>query len=419
MVPKLTQTQTQKKSEHHVHLEGTLSPTLLFELAAKNSISLPPFSPPPTNTNTNTNTTPESQSESQSQKEQEQEPYDKAFTSPNHLQSRYIEKGFTSLDDFLHYYYIGFRVLITQSDYADLTYAYLSRAVRSANLRHAEVFFDPQMHLSRGVSVETVVAGFWEGVGRVRDEFFGGDGDESESGGGITALLIPCLLRDLDPRDGRGCFEGMLEGGWFSSSSFESSPEGEKTKKGGGSLGLGLAGIGLCGTEIGKDPSLWKEGVFDVAKTKGIRRTAHVGEEGPASYVMAAIEQLGVERVDHGIRAVEDEAVLDALVEKGIMLTVCPLSNVKLRAVEGGMAGVPIRKLLERGVKFSLNSDDPAYFGGYLQENYCAVQEAFGLSVGEWAVIARNAVEGSWCGEARKGEIRREVEEVLAKWENV
>ena len=199
-------------------------------------------------------------------------------------------------------------------------------------------------------------------------------------------------------------------------SDFESSSEGKK--KGGGSAS-GLAGIGLCGTEIGKDPSLWKEGVFDVAKNKGIRRTAHAGEEGPASYVMSAIEELGVERVDHGIRAVEDEAVLDALVEKGIMLTVCPLSNVKLRAVEGGMEGVPIRKLLERGVKFSLNSDDPAYFGGYLQENYCAVQETFGLSVGEWAVIARNAVEGSWCGEERKGEIRREVEEVLAKWENV
>lgn len=354
------------KCEHHVHLEGTLSPDLLFALAAKNNIALPPPSPEAAATTSPVNT---------------QDPPDPAFTSPATLQSRY--ETFSSLGDFLHYYYIGFRVLLTASDFEDLTYTYLARAATTANLRHAEVFFDPQGHTPRGVPLAHVISGFHAAAARAKSDF------------GISALLIPCLLRHLPVEDSAACLEEMLSGGWFASGQ--------------------LAGLGLCSTELGKPPGLWKE-IFMRAKAHGIRRTAHAGEEGPAGYITSAIAELGAERIDHGVRAQEDEEVMDHLREAGVMLTVCPISNVKLKGVQD-IKEVPVRRFLEKGVRFSLNSDDPAYFRGYVMENYCAVQEAFGLSVEEWGVIARNAVEGSWCGEEKKGEVMAEVEAVVREWE--
>ncbi|KAK0613615.1 hypothetical protein B0T14DRAFT_499065 [Immersiella caudata] len=338
------------KCEHHVHLEGTLSPSLLFALASKNNIPLPPSSDDP------------------------------SFHSPTTLSSRYT--AFSSLDDFLHYYYIGFRVLLTPSDFESLTYEYLAHAATSANLRHAEIFFDPQGHTTRGIPISHVIDGFHTAAARAKAEF------------GVTASLTPCLLRHFSVEDGMACFEEMLSEGWYRDGKLE--------------------GIGLCGTEVGKEPVMWK-GIFDKAREEGVRRTAHAGEEGPAGYVRDAIEVLDVMRVDHGVRAAEEKEVMDMLVEKGVMLTVCPVSNVALRAFRA-VGELPLRKFLERGVKFSLNSDDPAYFGGYIQENYCAVEEAFGLSVEDWAVVARNAVEGSWCGEERKRDLLEEVEEVFKGW---
>jgi adenosine deaminase len=343
------------KCEHHIHIEGSLTPELLFALSAKNRVPLPSATEDP------------------------------AFASPQALEERYAR--FSSLDDFLAYYYIGMRVLVSREDFSDLAYSYLTRTARVANLRHAEVFFDPQAHLERGVSIETVVEGLLDG-GRRAEAEIAGAGDSSRR---LTVMFVPCLLRHFSVENSEACFELMRGKGYFADGS--------------------LAGLGLCSTELAKPPQDWA-GIFAAAGEAGMRRTAHAGEEGPAGYVIGALDSLGVQRIDHGVRAAEDEAVMERLAREGVMLSVCPLSNVRLRGVER-IEQVPIRKFLDRGVKFSINSDDPAYFSGWLQDNYCAVQDAFGLSRDEWKTIATNAVQGSWCGEERKKEILGEVEEVF------
>jgi len=345
------------KCEHHIHIEGSLTPSLLFSLSAKNSIPLPSVSEDP------------------------------AFASPEALNERYAR--FSSLDDFLAYYYAGMRVLVTARDFSELAYEYLAGQARDANLRHAEVFFDPQAHLERGVDIETVVWGLLDGKRRAEEEV-------AKSGGKrLTVLFIPCLLRHLSVDDSAACFELMRGKGYFADGS--------------------LAGLGLCSSEVARPPGNWA-GIFADARREGIRRTAHAGEEGPPEYVVGALDVLGVERIDHGVRAVEDEGVMERLSREGVLLTVCPMSNVRLKGAER-IEHVPIREFLDRGVRFSINSDDPAYFEHWLQDNYCAVQEAFGLGREEWKTIARNSVEGSWCGEERKREILEEIEEVFRETE--
>lgn len=279
------------------------------------------------------------------------------------------------------------RVLISTNDFADLTHAYLIRAW-GEGVRHAEVFFDPQAHLSRGVGIETVVDGLLEGKRRAVAEI----ASRTEGGGKMTVLFIPCLLRHLSVEDSMSCFELMDAKGYFS---------GDEPV---------LAGLGLCSSEIAKPPGNWAE-IFALAGKKGIPRTVHAGEEGPAEYVTAALDELGAVRIDHGVRAGESDEVMERLARDGVMLSVCPMSNVCLKGVEK-VADLPIRKFIEKGVRFSVNSDDPAYFGGYIQDNYCAVQEAFGLNMGEWRDIARNAVEGSWISDERRAELLGEIEEV-------
>ncbi|KAM7206364.1 adenine deaminase [Rhypophila sp. PSN 637] len=348
------------KTEHHMHLEGSLSPELLFRLSAKNNIPLP---------------SPET---------------DPAFSSVESLYERY--SNFTSLDDFLHYYYIGFTVLVHESDFEELAYAYLSAQSKEANLRHAEVFFDPQVHLSRGITIDTVVKGWESALARVQKE--------EEEGGlvDITAELIPCFLRHLDVEDSERCLSLLVDGGFLLAE--------EKPSR--------LAGIGLCSTELDKPPSTWAP-IFSIANKNGIRTTAHAGEEGPAEYVTAALDDLHVKRIDHGVHAADDEELMERLAREQVLVTVCPVSNVRLK-VKQKLQDVPLRTFLEKGVRFSLNSDDPAYFGGYLQGVYCAVQEVFGFSVHEWDVIARNGVEGSWCSEERKTRLMREIESVVGVW---
>lgn len=363
------------KVEHHLHLEGSLSPELLFHLAHKNAVRLPSSS------------------------------LDPAFASPSTLHERY--QDFTSLDDFLHYYYIGFSVLVTVSDFEELSYAYLSRAAREANVKHAEVFFDPQVHVARGVEIETIVQGWERALWRIREK------DKID----LTASLIPCFLRHLDLQDSGRCLGLLLGGGYLTAP--ETGPvdgaDGEENgKSNGSSKEPRLKGIGLCSTEIAKPPSTWKS-IFDIAREKGIRRTAHAGEEGPAEYVTAALDELQVERIDHGVRAADDEKVVERLARERILVTVCPVSNVKLKIKEK-LEHVPLRTFLDRGVRFSLNSDDPAYFGAYLQEVYCQVQEAFGFTVREWEVIARNGIEGSWCDGERKEVVLKELEDVVGAW---
>ncbi|KAK1989629.1 adenosine deaminase [Colletotrichum falcatum] len=335
------------KCEHHIHIEGSLGPELLFQLAAQNGIPLPADRDP-------------------------------AFRSVGALRERY--RNFTSLDDFLHYYFIGFSVLLTAADFEELGYAYFSKA-HSQNVRHAEVFFDPQAHTARGVSYGTVV----EGLRRARRR--------AEADFGMTVEYIVCILRHCPVEDGMRAFAEARDAGHFRDGT--------------------VAGLGMSSSEAAYPPAMFAA-VYDAAREAGVRRTAHAGEEGPAAYVAAALDELGVERVDHGRRAAEDAALLARLAAVGTLLTLCPVSNVVLRGVPD-VRGMPVRDLLDRGVPFSINSDDPAYFGAYVLENYCAVQEAFGLSVAEWRGVARAAVEGSWCSDGRKAELLREIEGVVTR----
>ncbi|KAL6877641.1 hypothetical protein HDV57DRAFT_500140 [Trichoderma longibrachiatum] len=337
------------KCEHHVHIEGTISAELLFSLASKNGISLPAD--------------------------------DSAFVSPTTLRARY--KRFTSLDDFLHYYFIGFSVLLGVSDFEVLTYDYLSRAY-SQKVYHAEIFFDPQAHTSRGVTYQTIISGLNVAKQRAERDF-----------PKLSVEFIPCLLRHLPVASGHRMLTELLETGHFSDGT--------------------LVGFGMSSTELERHPSLYKD-IYDAARAAGVANlTAHYGEEGPSDYVKDALSLLGVRRIDHGQRSAEDEELIAQLAETSTMLTLCPISNVVLKGVES-MQELPIRKFLEAGVKFSINSDDPAYFGCYIQENYCAVQEAFGLSVGDWEKIARGAITGSWCSRARQEQLLKELDEVLQQW---
>ena len=328
-----------------MHLEGALSPSLLFTLAARNSITIPTS--------------------------------DAAFASPTALLERYTR--FSSLDDFLHYYFIGMKCLITEQDFEQLAWEYFLKA-KSDGVVHAEVFFDPQAHTGRGVAYETVVKGFTMACQRAEQELE------------LSTKLILCLLRHLPLEDSKTTYDQAkldLETGL-------------------------LAGLGLDSSEKGFPPRAWKE-IYGTAKTKGIRRTAHAGEEGPVEYIREALSELDVERIDHGIRLAEDQDLMREVADKKILVTMCPLSNVRLRCVKH-IKELPIRKFLDNGVSFSINSDDPAYFGGYILDNYCAVQEAFRLEPREWESITKAAVEGSWCNYSRKHSLLELLNETMVRF---
>lgn len=337
------------KCEHHLHIEGSLSPSLLFSLAKINNVALP---------------------------DSEE---DNSFKSAEALESRY--ERFSSLDDFLRYYYIGMSVLITSADFESLAYEYFTRAHQDG-VHHAEIFFDPQAHTSRGIAYTTVVGGLSAAQKRAEKDF------------GLTSKLIMCFLRHLPASDADSTYQTAATLGHFSDGT--------------------LAGIGLDSSEVGYPPELFRE-VYASAKEAGIRRTAHAGEEGDTSYISRALDICNVERIDHGIRLVEDDALLKRVAKNKTLLTVCPLSNVRLRCVTK-VSEVPIRKFLDAGVRFSINSDDPAYFGGYILDNYCAVQEAFSLSLDEWKYIADGAIEGSWCDKERKTILLQKVQDCVAKF---
>jgi adenosine deaminase len=235
------------------------------------------------------------------------------------------------------------------------------------------------------VTLDTVVKGFDRACQRAEKDL------------GITSKLIMCFLRHLPVNEAKDTLQAAISGGYLDVQA------GEERRV--------IEGLGLDSSEVGFRPELFAE-QFAEAEKMGVRRTAHAGEEGDPSYISGALDSLHAERIDHGIRLVEDPALLQRVIKENILLTVCPLSNVCLQAVQN-VGQVPIRKFLEAGVKFSLNSDDPAYFGGYILENYCAVQEAFDLSMDEWKVIAENSIQGSWCGEKRKRELRSMLEQCL------
>ncbi len=317
--------------ELHLHIEGTLEPELIFDLAARNGVTLP-------------------------------------WASLSELRAQY---EFDDLQSFLNLYYRNLDVLRERVDFGDLTRAYLERA-RTAGVRHAEIFFDPQAHTSRGIPLLTALGGVHDAL------------DTSEADWGISTKLIVTFLRD------RPAAEALAMLGEILASDFR------------------IDGIGLDSAEVGYPPELFTE-VFELARANGLHLVAHAGEEGPPAYVWQALDLLGVERVDHGIRSLEDEALLDRLVRERIPLTVCPFSNVRLRVIDT-LADHPIVRMLDRGLLACINSDDPAYFGGYIDDNLAALDREFGLGPDRLALLARNGIEASFLDAAGKAALAAEVD---------
>ncbi|NVM96250.1 adenosine deaminase [Arthrobacter wenxiniae] len=321
------------KAELHLHIEGTLEPELILELAARNGKVLP-------------------------------------HPTLAGLRAQY---QFTDLQSFLDLYYANMAVLVTEADFADMTRAYLGRA-REAGVRHAEVMFDPQAHLARGIPLTTAVAGISSVLADSFDEF------------GITTGLIAAFLRDRPEDDALDVLGQLL------------------------AMDAPIIGIGLDSAEVGNPPSKFIR-LFDRARDAGLRLVAHAGEEGPPSYVWDTLDLLGAERIDHGIRCVEDSRLVERLATGQVPLTVCPLSNVRLRAVDT-LAAHPLPQMLASGLNVSINSDDPAYFGGYAGANFAALVDEFGFDADTLERLAGNSIRSSFARDARKEELLAE----LAAW---
>ena len=270
---------------------------------------------------------------------------------------------FGNLQDFLDLYYQGMSVLRTEQDFYDLTWAYFAR-VAAQKVSYVELFFDPQGHTSRGVSFETVL----DGIARARAD--------AAAKLGLKSRIIMCFLRHLDEADAERTLDAAL------------------AHKG------RIVGVGLDSSEAGFPPSKFKN-VFRRAREEGFRLVAHAGEEGPPEYVWEALEVLGVDRIDHGNRAMEDATLVKRLAKDRIALTVCPLSNLRLRGVRD-LREHPLKRMLDRGLVVTVNSDDPAYFGGYVGENYSTIQKALGLKDAEMRTIARNGFAASFMADEEK-----------------
>jgi adenosine deaminase len=278
--------------------------------------------------------------------------------------------AFSNLQDFLDIYYQGADVLRTEEDFHDLALAYFRR-VAGDGCRHVELFFDPQTHTDRGIPFGVVADGLLAGMA------------EAERAYGITSKLILCFLRHLD------------EAGAFA------------TLKAAEPYLDRVCAVGLDSSEVGHPPVKFEK-VFAAAADRGLKRVAHAGEEGPPAYVWEALDRLHVDRIDHGNRSLEDEALTARLVKDGMTLTVCPLSNLKLCVVKD-LADHPLKRMLELGLKATVNSDDPAYFGGYLAENWVAVAKAVALTRGDLITLARNSFTGSFLEPA---EVQRRLAEI-------
>lgn len=300
------------KAELHLHIEGTLEPELMFELAARNGVDLP-------------------------------------FSNVESVRAAY---QFTNLQSFLDIYYRGAAVLRTEEDFADLMRAYLQRAIADG-VKRAEIFFDPQTHTARGVRFETLMRGF--------------DAAQQGLAAQIDSALILCFLRHLpedDALDTLSDAEPFLDQ---------------------------VVAVGLDSSEVGHPPEKFAR-VFKRAKSMELRAVAHAGEEGPPDYIWQALDLLGAERIDHGVRSLEDPDLVKRLADDQIPLTVCPQSNAKLRVV-GSLADHPIRRMLDAGLNVSIHSDDPAYFGGYVGDNYLNTAQALDLSESELTRIAANSIQ--------------------------
>ena len=324
------------KAELHLHIEGSLEPELMFELARRNKVSIP-------------------------------------FDSVEGVRAAY---DFSNLQDFLDIYYAGAAVLQTEEDFHDLALAYFRRAAAD-NVRHAEIFFDPQTHTDRGIPFGVVAEGLLAGMKRAEREL------------GVTSKLILCFLRHLDEH---AAFDVLHRAEpWLDR----------------------IEGVGLDSSEVGHPPSKFQR-VFERAGQMGLKRVAHAGEEGPPEYVREALDLLHIDRMDHGNRSMEDEALIERLAASQMTLTVCPLSNLKLCVVKE-LKDHPVPEMLRRGLHVTLNSDDPAYFGGYVNDNYRRLAEAVGLTREQVTRLARNSFEGSFLSEPEKAARVAEVEAYAAE----
>jgi adenine deaminase len=324
------------KCELHIHIEGSLEPELMFALARRNNVRLP-------------------------------------YESVEAVRRAY---RFANLQDFLDIYYQGMSVLVAEQDFYDLAYAYLQRA-RADNVRHVEMFFDPQGHTGRGIAFGTVIGGLSRAIADARRQF------------GIEASLIMCFLRHLDEADAQRTLDAAL--------AFRDR----------------IVGVGLDSSEKDHPPRKFAR-VFARARDAGLFVTAHAGEEGPPRYVWEALDVLGVERIDHGNRALEDAALVGRLARERMALTVCPLSNLRLRVVDD-LARHPLRRMLDKGLVVSVNSDDPAYFGGYINDNFRAVSDALTLSRDEIGALVRNSFQASLMSAGEKDRALADVDRIFAE----
>lgn len=325
------------KVELHLHIEGTLEPELMFELAQRNKVAIP-------------------------------------FSSPQAVRDAY---QFHNLQSFLDIYYQGANVLITEHDFFDLTWAYLLRC-REDNVVHTEIFFDPQTHTERGIAFETVINGINRALEQAQTEL------------DISSQLIMCFLRHLDEAS---AFETLAQ----------AMPYKDK-----------IIAVGLDSSELGHPPEKFAR-VFQAAREAGFLTVAHAGEEGPAQNILDAIYLLGISRIDHGVRCVENPDLVKQLAESRMPLTVCPLSNIKLKVFDK-MEQHNIVDLLETGLCVTINSDDPAYFGGYMTDNFVAVVEAHPISPKQIAQFSLNAIEASFIESSRKVTLSRGVNDYLANF---
>ncbi len=317
------------KAELHLHIEGTLEPEMMFDLAARNGIELP-------------------------------------YADVDEIRAAY---EFENLQSFLDIYYAGASVLVTQADFSDLMSAYLDRAIADG-VRRAEIFFDPQTHTERGISMATVI----NGLAAAQDTY-------AEH---ISTSLILCFLRHLPPEAAVATLR-------------EAMPYRDK-----------FQAVGLDSGEAGNPPELFVD-AYREAAAAGLHLVAHAGEEGPAEYVRSALDKLHVERIDHGVSASDDPSLVARLATEGVPLTMCPLSNKKLR-VFPDLRDHNLKQLLDQGVKVTINSDDPSYFGGYVVDNYLAIAEALDLDRDDMVRLARNSLEATFLDDDAKASLIAELD---------
>ena len=311
------------KTELHLHIEGSLEPELMFKLSKRNKVEIP-------------------------------------FKSVDEIKSAY---NFTDLDSFLKIYYEGSNVLINEQDFFDLTWEYILRCKKD-KIVHTEIFFDPQSHIPRGITFDTVINGIHKALTRANTEF------------GITSKIIMCFLRHLDEEQ---CFEILNHA------------VRHKDK---------IIGVGLDSSEKGNPPQKFKS-LFEAAIKEGFLTVAHAGEEGPPEYIWDSLNLLKVKRIDHGVQCLKDDKLVEKLRDNNIPLTVCPLSNVKL-CVFDRLENHNLKKMLDKGLRVMVNSDDPAYFGGYLNTNLIETAKALKLSLEDIKILIQNSFKSSFLDEKTK-----------------